>query len=191
MGTRISQPVPEYSTNCSICTPSLWADCETPKYVYVYFDGIVNCGWSEKTPPNGQTFRCEQVEGSPCFWRHDGDEWYVEFHAKREGHDYSFVILNDSKGWAFFSGTGDICPPEFTLIDNDQASCILFYAGCKGSALISYHDFTSILAVWFGLTAGSTLFSELFVGPDGYIVVKLCDKYTSSNIKYKVDPNEI
>lgn len=186
MGTPVTHLPVDSGNNCSSCTPDLWADGETPLYVYVTFSGITGCGRSPHDPPNGQTFKCTQSDANYCLWVYDGPVWRVEFHAKRIGHDYSFVVLTDEFGWAFFSGTGDICPQDLTLIENDQAACILMYAGAHGHALVTYLDIASVLIIAFLLQPGPELMLEFFVCDDTDIVIKFCNKSIHTNICVKL-----
>ena len=188
MGTPIITPTPPYGTDCPSCTPGLFPAGKTPQHVYLYFEGITDCGWSIHHPPNGQTFELEQVDGSPCLWAHDGDVWIVDFHAKRVGFDYSWITLVSEDGYFMFDGTGDICPPDLTTFDNDMESCILFYGGAGGHAILSYTDIVSWLVAQFGLEAGVNLMQQLFLHPDGDIVLKFCNIPQVTNIKIKYKP---
>lgn len=188
MGTPIITPKPPYGTDCPVCTPGLWPAGETPQHVYIYFEGITDCGWSVHPAPNGQTFELDQVDGSPCRWAHDGDVWMVNFHAKRVGFDYSWITLVSEDGYFLFDGTGVTCPPDLAVFDNDMESCILFYGGAGGHAILSYTDIVSWLVAQFGLDAGVNLMHQLFLHPDGDIVHKFCDIRQVTNIKIKYSP---
>lgn len=186
MGTPVPTPEPPYGTDCPACTPGLWPSGKTPENVYIYVTGIQDCGKSTNPPPNGKTFACPQMVGSPCIWYLDGSVWKVTFHAKRSGYNYSWVTVFDADGWSFFNGTGDPCPSDLHYIDNDQASCILQYAGAGGYAIVSYFDVVSWLVANFGLVAGSSLFNEIFEHPSGDVVQKFCDRVQRTNIKFRI-----
>ena len=186
MGTPIVTPEPPYGTDCPICTPTLFPAGETPEFVYVYISGITDCGRSHHSPPNGETFRCTQVPGSPCVWYNDGDIWKVTFQAKRIGFDYSWLTVFDHDGWSFFNGTSVVCPDDLTIFDNDQAACILMYAGASGNCIISYTDLVAWLVAQFGFVPGPNLMQELFCHSDGDVIIKFTDIVQSTNIRFKM-----
>ncbi len=188
MGTPIPSPDPEYGADCPLCTPALWPVGETPLYIYAYFEGITNCGVSPHSAPNGETFRLEQPVGFPCLWSHAGNVWHLDYIPDQIAPNLSRLRLMDHHGFSFFVGTGIPCPPEFTIFDNNQAACILMYAGAGGSGLISWSAGMLELVQQFGLEAGINLFYEEFTTAEGDIVHKFCDRIQRTNVKIKVTP---
>lgn len=186
MGTPIPSPDPEYGSDCSLCTPARWPAGETPEFFYAYVAGIVNCGVSPFNAPNGLTFKLEQNPASLCTWLHLGDVWQLDFIADQISPNQSRLRLLDKHGFSFFIGTGSACPSEFTLYSNNQASCILSYAGSAGTILIHWSAQVLDLVEWFGLHAGVDLMHEIFTHPDSDIVHKFCDIVQSTNIKIKL-----
>lgn len=186
MGTRIPSPPIEYGIDCDNCTPFRWAVGETPKYVYVYFDGLTDCGWSPHPSPNGQTFKLTQSPIAGCHWFSAGDPWIVNFYAKRPGAFQSRIELWDHHGFSFFIGHLMQCPLEYWTYANLQAACILMYAASGGTATVFWSDQITTLIEQFGLVAGRELFYEMFQTDGPPEVHKFCDRHQRTNIKFKI-----
>ena len=187
MGTKINPPPIESGTDCNLCTPALWPVGETPKFMYVYFEGILDCGRSSNTPPNGQTFKLEQYLPIVCTWINYGAIWQIDFIADRSVPNQSRLRLADQFGWSFFVGFGLPCPPEFTLYANAQAVCMLMYAGAAGTALLTWHYELVAIINYFGLELGLDIMHEIFNHPDGDIAHKICSLYYRTNVKFKIE----
>ena len=186
MGTRIPSPPIEFGDNCDNCTPARWADGETPKYVYVYFEGLVDCGWSPHPSPNGQTFKLTQNPVVGCHWLSLGDPWNVDFYSKHPGVFQSSVNLADHHGWNFFHGRLLQCPLENWSYANQQAACILMYAASGGTATVFWTETISDLIDAFGLSQPSQVFYELFNAAAGSEVHKINNLYQRTNIKFLI-----
>lgn len=186
MGTRVPSPIVEKGDDCVYCTPALWSAGETPQFVYLTFSGVLNCGLSHHGPENGRTFKLEQDPVNYCYWVFDDGIYHVRFWARYPGESYGQVRLSDHAGWCFFISNFTYCPPDLTVVSNAQNSCILSYAGAGGHCIISYMDTVAWLALEFGLEPGPDLFSELFLHPDGHVVVKLCNRKLRTNIAIKL-----
>lgn len=187
MGTPIDVPVIEYGPDCNRC-PVQFPAGETPRFVYVYFDGIVDCGRSHHPAPNGQTFVLEQIPPNPCNWYSDGDIWKVDWLPNRIGAGDSLLTLLDHHGAAFFSGSELKCPSDPAIMQNDMHACAGFFAGSEGLALVTRHQQVIALVVQFGLEAGIHLMWEVFHHPDGGIVHKFADLHQRTNIRFKLEP---
>lgn len=183
MGTPIPSPPIDTGADCPNCTPLRWAVGETPEFIYIYFEGLTDCGVSPHPSPNGQTFKLTQQPGWPCWWRHVGDPWEVNFWAKRIGFFQSEVSLWDHHGFSFFLGRFLQCPLEYWAYDNLQAACILMYAASGGSATVYWNSVIADLIAGFGLVPGRSLFYELLQAPRLTEVHKFCDLYQRTNIK--------
>lgn len=188
MGTPIPSPDFEPGNDCTLCRPVPWPAGETPLNVYAYFEGIIDCGISSYSAPNGQTFRLEQNPASPCTWLHNGDPWILDWIADEIAPNTSRLRLMDKDGFSFFSSRQAPCPTDPYLYSNDQATCILMYAGASGSGLLTQNTAVIDLVEQFGLEAGINLMWEVFNHPDGDIVHKFSDIIQRTNIRFKLTP---
>jgi len=187
MGTIVKPPPIESGTDCSACTPSLWASGETPKYMFAFFSGIQNCGVSPHNAPNGHVFIMEQNPLNFCEWIHTDDVWTVRFQPNPAGHDHSQLFLSDHHGFSFFVGEGPECAPEIMHFDNKQASCILAYAGGGGYATVDWSGLLNYVIEEFGIETKPKLMRENRYLDDSYVVAKLCSLYQRTNLKLKIE----
>ncbi len=185
MGTRLPCPPVEAGANCTTCTPGRWADGETPRFVYVLFAGIIDCGKSRFTAPNGFVFKLEQVDGIPCNWEWKGDNWHVFWDAKRIGFPQSRLRLLDVDGFSFFSDLHIPCPLEYWNYFNDQLACILMYAGALGTGRVWWNTKNMKVVDGLGLDCGPGAFNETFTGPTSKITSKFNSQYQRTNIRFQ------
>lgn len=185
MGEPIPNPPIEYGNDCVQCTPLRWPANENPKYVYVMFWNLVDCGWSPHPAPNGQIFKLEQVPGTPCLWHKSIGTWVVNWYARRPAGAQSQLNLADHHGWNFFFAISLQCPFEYWTYTNLQAACILMYAASAGFATIWWNSTITELIEGAGLVPGRSLFYELFKAAGNTEVHKFCDLYQRTNIKIK------
>jgi len=188
LGEPITTPDIPHEDDCPRCVPptgTRWAIGETPQYIYAMFHGIENCGWSPHPAPNGQIFRMTQLPGNVCTWYLDGSVWKVEFIADCIAPNVSQLQLGDHNGWVFFSDQQVACPPELQTYINDQAACILMYAGAGGSGTIWWNDEVLDLAYDFGLLPSNRLMYDLFPVNTDYNVHRFVDQRDHTNVKIK------
>lgn len=185
MGIVIKPPPWHYGSDCSECTPNPWPTGKTPMYVYAYFSGIDNCGWSPNPAPNGSTFLLQQVPGSPCMWLHQGSIWTVDFMPKWDWPDQSRVRLYDNHGWIFFAGFEDICQPEMIRYVNRQNECVLMYAGAGGYCIIDWSGILLNVVAELGILLKPKLMRESRYVDDTEIVYKVNSLYYRTNFKFK------
>ncbi len=183
MGQRIPKPPIEFGRDCGSCTPALWPAGETPKFIYCMFWDIVGCGVGPNDPPNGEIFKMEQSATIDCLWISDGSVWKPDYHADVVGPVGSRLRLLDAGGFSFFIDTNRTCRAEYFTYTNDQAACILAYAGSAGFGSIWWNQEVTDLISAFGLGSPGKLFYELF-GFTGVLEVhKFTDLYQKTNVK--------
>lgn len=188
MGQRIQSPDIPHENDCNRCVPptgSRWPAGETPKYVYCKFWQISNCGWSHHPAPNDQIFRLTQSGVQHCLWELVGSIWRVNFRADRIIPANSQLDLSDHDGFSFFTDRQAQCPAENIRWSNDQAACILFYAGAGGMAMVWWNDVLLDLVDWFRLGPGPFLFYEIFHVNVFVEVHRFANRYQRTNIKFK------
>lgn len=185
MGEPVPDPPIDYGTDCPWCTPARWPSNETPAKVYCLFSGITNCGVSSYPAPNGEIFAMDQLDGTPCQWRHNGTVWKPDWTPRRVAGPQSLLRLLDKDGFSFFNSLSLQCPPEGWTYTNQQAACILMYAGAGGIGQVWWNDKINDFIDDFGFTAGRSLFLELFRSTGVYDVYKFCDLYDRTNIRIK------
>lgn len=147
------------------------------------FWGITNCGLSSWPAPNGHTFTLEQQIGNVCTWAFLGSAYHVFWEAKIVGAPLSKLRLMDSDGLSFFNSVSLQCPLEYWTYSNNQAACILFYAGAGGFGRIWWNQKVSFDIDGFGLDCGPELLAEMFTAPGSHIVNKYCDLNQRTNIR--------
>lgn len=188
MGQKISHPDIDYGNDCQRCTPpvgSRWANGETPEFVWVKFWGVSNCGFGHHTAPNDKIFRLTQSAVQYCTWELIGSAWHITFRADRIIPPVAQLDLADHDGWSYFTDQKPPCPIEHARWSNDQAACILFYAGAGGNAMVWWNDKLLDLVEWFGLNPGPDLFYEIFHVNFLVEVHRFADREQRTNIKFK------
>lgn len=188
MGEPIQIPIIPWGTDCPRCVPpagSRWGVGETPLYIYATFSGITNCGWSHHPAPNGLIFRLTQNPAFICEWHLIGSVWHVSWIADRLAPNVSQLRLGDHDGWSFFTDQQVPCPAELQPYVNDQAACILMYAGAGGSGTIWWNEELLTLAEQFGLDPSERLKYDVFPVNSDYLVHRFADQRDHTNIKIK------
>lgn len=183
MGTKLPCPPVESGNDCPLCTPTRWPSGETPKFIFATFTNIIDCGKSRFTPPNGQVFRLEQNPFSVCNWRWLGDTWHVFWDAKLIAPPLSRLRLLDVDGFSFFSDLSLGCPLEYWRYVNDQAACILQYAGALGQGRIWWNDKNLEFVEGLGLKCGPGSFNETFPGPGTKSTTKFNSLHQRTNLR--------
>lgn len=188
MGQPITTPTLPHETDCPRCVPPVgtrWAVGETPQFIYATFSGIENCGFSHHPAPNGLIFKLTQTPASVCTWLLLGDVWHVTFIADRIAPNVSQLRLSDHDGFSFFTDQQVACPPELQSYVNDQAACILFFAGAGGSGTIWWNEELLTLTEQFGLTPSDRLMYDVFPVNSDFEVHRFADQRDHTNIKIK------
>lgn len=187
MGRKIPNPDPIYGDDCNLCTPARFPIGETPAFIFVLFEGIKTCYKSPYAFPGSMLMKLYQQSGSPCHYRSKGTGWFGELFLARPGHVDSFLGLADPDGWVWFVCRGPYCPAEFTIYENEHFMCLYQWAGSSGTGIMYFDNTILRIADSFGLTPGESLFHESFNDIDGPLVLKFCDLYQRTNIKFKID----
>lgn len=186
MGTPLPCPPIKSGSDCPACTPGRWPSGETPKFVYVMFWKIINCGVSSYSAPNGHVFTLEQNPANICNWFWLGDTWHVFWDAKRIGPPQSRLRLLDVDGFSFFSDLSLQCPMEYWTYINDQNSCILMYAGARGGGTVWWNSKNNAVITSMGLDCGLGSFNETFRGPSSKITSKFNSLYQRTNLRIQL-----
>lgn len=188
MGLPIPPPPIDYGNNCVTCTPTLWANGQTPTQIYCTFWGISGCGVSPFDPPNGEIFIMDQSIGNPCIWAKTTGTWRPDFIAGGLGGFKSRLRLFDQHGFSFFGAESFNCRPEYWRYINIQAVCMLMFAGAGGFGTIFWLDFVHTLISEVGFDTSHKIFYEFFGRTAFTTVHKICDQYQRTNIRVMKGP---
>lgn len=188
MGTPIPSPDPEYGNDCTLCTPARWPSGQTPKFIYAFFTGIVDCGISPHPFGMPLTLKMEQSAVNNCIWVHTGDVWLADYQPDLIVPDKSRLRLQDHHGFSHFTSDGNSCPPEYSTYANAQAACILAYAGSAGTGTIFWSEEILFLIEELGLDAGPNLFYDYFNVDTSDRVHKFADQQQRTNLKLLLEP---
>jgi len=133
-------PPYEFSENdCPTCTPDLWPEGETAKYVVATFNGIDKCAHAScvaaPEPPNGIPFILEQDPVAFCVWEGHTDEWLVMWNAAFTGGTKSLLGLYSIPGnyEMFLAIENSPCETSF----GQGAGCIAPHCGENGTGAIT------------------------------------------------------
>jgi len=133
-------PPYEFSENdCPTCTPDLWPEGKTAKYVVATFTGIVKCPQDPcpicPDPPNGQPFICEQDTINPCRWIYDNGTWSVIWTVNVGGGASSRLLLTYMPMLQiYFQGDKpNPCETNFT----GKVWCAAGYCGKEGTGVVT------------------------------------------------------
>jgi len=188
MGQKITSPDIEHGNDCNRCTGApffRWPAGGTPEYIWVSFSGLVNCGFSHHPAPNGKLFRLTQSNINHCLWVLVGSVWFIEFQSHQIIPALSKIRLLDHTGWSFFVSQGPPCPFEYWRFPNNQAACVLMYAGSAGWATVWWGDGILDMVEWFGLSPGSSLFYDVSFSAPAFEYHRFADREQRTNVKFK------
>lgn len=186
MGTPLPCPPIDHGSDCPACTPGRWPVGENPKFVYVMFFNIIDCGVSSYPAPNGKVFTLEQNIGNICNWQHLGDIWHVFWDAKRIGFAQSRLRLLDKDGFQFFSDLHIQCPMEYWIYTNDVVACGGMFAGAAGFGRIWWNTKNNAIIEGMGLDCGPGAFNETFSGPGSKVTTKFTSLHQRTNIRFQL-----
>lgn len=188
MGQRQNKDEIVYNTNCLAC----FDEGETPKYVYARFSNIQKCPGFEcedmPSPPNDRVFKLTQVDGHPCQWNFEDDDWDVTWYAANPPTYGARLIINQKPDWYeyFFGFTlpGDECETFFA----NEAECTEGTCGVGGWGIVTWRLECLELMESLNIKTAKDLFMEMRPLEDGSKVYKYCKLRDATNIAIKYEP---
>lgn len=189
MGQRIP-PVPHiYGDDCLLCFD---AD-KTPKYVFARFSEIEKCVIGDPDvcviPPNDRLFKLTQVEGTPCRWTYDEEDWFITYWKGGGIGGEDELHLLSGGGLGYFRGVDAQCSPEGTVFHNTWPPCNGMFCGHGGMGVVTWTQQATELLAAINMERSDNLFLELFPLIDGNLIYKFCRLQDATNIAIEFEPD--
>lgn len=188
MGTPLPSRVIDFGDDCEACVPpagSLWEIGETPKYLYVTFNGLVACPNFAGILPNGQIFKMTQHDTIKCLWICYYGDYEIWFWSFDPLWNWSALYIWHTDGKWLFQGMFDPCPFEYHAMQNIIETCPNHVYAHFGYGVVCWNDIAIDVADDIVLDFNPGLQHEFFAHEDGDIVLKYCDKRDATNVKVK------
>lgn len=175
MGTPVKEP--EFGNDCIAC----WDAGETPKFVYVMFDGVLKGDPPDSVQvPNGHLFKLEQDPASPCHWHYQetGPTWKVSVWRSAITGNW-FVTLDYWLVGSHFHGSIDDCPAEQAIFENTYWNKLI-RKGYDGVASILWMDEALDLVEALNMPIEGTMMEY-------FLIDELVPVYKFCNVRYGIN----
>lgn len=196
MGHREDKDVIVYGDDCNkgeVLAKPLWANGETPKYVYVRFSGIQRC----ETPrcvgvplaPNDRVFKLTQTVPDSCLWMHLGD-WEVTWSLLAGLPQHVFFDLFWRPWMAHYFYADYETDGDNARFTHNQVGCgDANTCGYGGVATVEFGKESMEIRESLNIAASDKLFMEMHPLVDGNRVYKYCRLRDATNIKIEFEPD--
>lgn len=188
MGQRHKDEI-VYGDDCLTC----FEEGKTPKYVYARFSRVKKCDIFEcegyPSPPNDRVFKLTQVEGHPCRWVYESDDWKVSYYAVMPPTFGAQLVVLQKPDWiSYFYGwtyPGDECETFF----KNKNTCAEGECGIGGNGIITWRLESIAILKSLNIKAMSDIFMEMRPLVDGNRVYKYCRLQDGTNIAIEFEPD--